>query len=256
MDLKRICLKISFSRVFGIFFFISCIFSGKAQQFVGDNQWVAPQGVSTIVGTAGADYMQFYLVSALLQEWEFNFQLVHYYDDPRTNSGSYTSPNFFVKRRLYQNESETAGYAALAGFGLFPQHLDQGEVTDSFQSWWAMGVATIAFANDHILWDLLPGATVNLNYKQTNRTAWGFTYSSRVAVYGVVPESAIVAEVFGTAGQASAPFSYRAGVRWEGTKWIIAATYSRAFNRSYGAGFELGVMCFTDVLFGPNRKSK
>ena len=43
-----------------------------AQQFAGDNQWVAPHGVATIAGTAGQDYAQFYAIAAILPEWEFN----------------------------------------------------------------------------------------------------------------------------------------------------------------------------------------
>ncbi|MCA6074765.1 hypothetical protein [Fulvivirga sedimenti] len=227
-----------------------------AQQFAGDNQWVAPHGVVTLVGTVGQDYSQFYLVGAIIPNWELNIQLTHYYDDPRTNSDSYTSPSIYLKHRITQNEAETAGYAFLAGVGLFPQHLDQGEVTSSFRSWWAMGVATYAFANNTILWDILPGATVNLNHKQSGNTKWGFTYSSRLAIYKIIPQSAIVSEIFGTAGGAYSPLSYRAGIRWEHTNLIVAGTYSRAFNKSYGAGFEIGILFLTEPLFGPNRKNK
>ncbi|WP_027137802.1 hypothetical protein [Gaetbulibacter saemankumensis] len=226
-----------------------------AQQFVGDNQWVAPHGVATFVATAGQEYAQLYGIIAFLPNWEFNSQFVYYYDNPRTNTDSYLNPSFYVKRRLYQNETETAGYAAFGGVGLFPQHLDQGEVTSRFQSWWVMASATYAFANDNILLDILPGATVNLDHKQTGNTAWGFTYSSRVAFYKIIPQSAIVGEVFGTAGQANAPFSYRGGVRWESPKCVVSLTYSSAFNNSYAAGIEIGIMFFTNPLFN-NRKKK
>lgn len=224
-------------------------FTGTAQQFVSDNQWVAPEGVATVIGTAGETYAQLDLVMAFVQEWEFNFQLVHYYDDPRSISDSYTNTSVFVKRRFYQNEDETAGYAAMAGFGLFPEHRDQGEVISSLNSWWAQGIATFAFANNSITWDILPGATVNFDHKQRNKTAWGFTYSSRAAFYNIIPQSALVGEVFGTAGEARAPISYRAGIRWESPKWILSATYSTAFDSSFGAGFEIGFMYFTDSLY-------
>ncbi len=52
--------------------------SARAQQFNGDNQWVAPHGVATLVGTVGEEYSQAYLVAALVPEWEFNLQLTHY----------------------------------------------------------------------------------------------------------------------------------------------------------------------------------
>ncbi|TNJ44301.1 hypothetical protein KFZ70_03170 [Tamlana fucoidanivorans] len=232
------------------------LFTGHVygQQFAGDNQWVAPHGVGTLVATAGQDYAQFYAILAFLPEWEFNSQFVYYYNDPKTNSEAFINPSFYLKRRLYQNEAETAGYSVLGGVGLFPHHLDYGEITSSFQSWWVMGTATFAFAKNNVLLDILPGATVNLDHKQTNTTAWGFTYSSRLAIYKVIPQSAIVGEVFGTAGQANAPISYRAGVRWESKKWIVALTYSSAFNKSQRAGLELGIMCYTNALFGENRQ--
>ncbi|HSM16917.1 MAG TPA: hypothetical protein VK845_07960 [Gemmatimonadales bacterium] len=43
---------------------------------------------------------------------------------------------------------------------------------------------------------------------------WSFTYSTRAAVYGLVPESAVVGEVYGTEGVTEP--QYRVGVRWEG----------------------------------------
>jgi len=221
-----------------------------AQQFIADNQWVAPHGSATIIGTAGQDYSQFVAVAALIPEWEFNAQLIHYYDNPKTNSDSYTSSTFFAKRRLIQNEAETAGYAIAAGVGLFPQHLDQGEVLSNFQSYFANAIATYAFANNNVLLDIVPGATVNFDHKQSNSTAWGFTYSSRLAAYKIIPQSAIVAEVFGTAGEARSPISYRAGVRWESPKLIVSGTYSSAFRSSFGVGFEIGIVLFTKPFFG------
>ena len=50
----------------------------EAQQFVGDNQWVAPRGVATLVPTAGEQYAQFILTWALISEWEFNAQVTHF----------------------------------------------------------------------------------------------------------------------------------------------------------------------------------
>lgn len=228
----------------------------NAQQFAGDNQWVAPHGVFTIVGSAGQEYSQFYLVGALIQEWEFNLQLTHYYNDPREQSSSFTASSFYIKRRFWQNERETAGYAAFAGTGLIPQHLDEGEVAQSLKSWFVMGIATYSLFDDQLLWDFLPGATVNFNHNDADNTAWGFTYSSRMALYKIIPQSAIVAEVFGTAGEAYSPLSYRAGVRWESKHWIIALTYSRAFDDTYGAGIEFGLMYFTPPLFGRSKKEE
>ena len=65
-----------------------------AQQFAGDNQWVAPHGVATIVGTVGEEYSQFYAIGALVPDWEFNLQLTHYYDDPRGVTRNMRPPAF------------------------------------------------------------------------------------------------------------------------------------------------------------------
>ena len=220
-----------------------------AQQFMGDNQWVAPHGVATIVGTAGEEYAQFYAVAALIPDWEFNLQITQYYDDPRGRSEGYTATSFYVKQRLQENEAQTTGYAYLAGTGLFPEHTESGQVTQAGQTWWATAVGTYGFHRDRILLDILPGAVVDFDQGESGDTAWGFTYNSRIAVYDLIPSSAVVAEVFGTAGEASADPAYRIGVRWESPKFIMAATWSDAFDGSGAAGFEFGLMYLTDARF-------
>lgn len=219
----------------------------RSQQFYGDNQWVAPHGVATLVAVAGAEYSQFIATAALIPEWEFNLSLVHNYDDPLTGASSYNSGGFYIKRRLRQNDAETAGYAIMAGTGLWPEHIVQGNVSSAGESWWANLVATYSFLDDRVLLDVLPGFVVDQDRQRTGEQAWGFTYGSRVAIYDVVPRSAIVAEVFGTAGEAFAEPSYRFGVRWEATKFVTALTYSDAFDGSSGAGLELGFVYFTDA---------
>ena len=220
-----------------------------AQQFAGDNQWTAPHGVGTFAATAGEEYAQLYAIAALWPEWEFNAQFSMYYDDPTDGTGSYTAVNLYLKRRLWENDAETAGYSVVFGTGLYPEHLEHGTVATAFHSWWFMGTATYGFVQDRVLLDILPGASVNLDQGQTGETVWNFTYSSRVAVYGVVPQSALVGEVFGSAGEASAEPAYRAGVRWESPRLIIAGTYAAAFDGSPFAGFEIGLIYFTDPIF-------
>lgn len=223
--------------------------SAQAQQFSGDNQWVAPYGVGTFVATVGQEYSQFYAIASLVPEWEFNAQFTHFYDDPAERSDSYTATGLYVKRRLKENEAQTSGYAFLAGTGSYPEHVELGERNTALKSWWAMGVATYNFADDRVLWDILPGVSYNTDEGGTGANAWAFTYSSRVAVYDVIPQSAVVAEVFGAAGEAYAKPSYRFGVRWESPKVVIAVTYANAFDGSGGAGFEVGVMYFTEPRF-------
>ena len=124
-------------------------------------------------------------------------------------------------------------------------------MTDAFESWWVTLTATYAFLDDRVLLDVLPGAVVDTDDGPTDDTAWGFTYTSRVAIYDVIPQSAIVGEIFGTTGEAYAEPAWRFGVRWESPKWIAALTYSDAFDGSGrgGAGIEFGIMYYTDARF-------
>jgi len=121
-------------------------------------------------------------------------------------------------------------------------------VTDTFRSWWANAVYTIPFRNGAVTWDLLPGFLVNLNQDQTGETAWGMTYTSRVAVYKIIPHSAIVGEVFGTTGEAYAEPTWRLGVRWESPRVIIAASYGDSFSGGGSPRFEIGAIFLTKQL--------
>ena len=136
----------------------------------------------------------------------------------------------------------------MGGTGVYPGYLAEGEVTDTFKSWWANGIYTIPFRDGAITWDLLPGFIVNLDKDQSGETAWGMTYSSRVAVYKVIPQSAIVGEIFGTTGEAFAEPSYRIGVRWESPQIVVAATYGNSFDSGGSPRFEIGAMFFTNQL--------
>ena len=60
----------------------------QAQRFYADNQWVAPQGVATLVGIAATEYSRAIATVALVPEWEVNPGYVHTYDDPLTDSSN------------------------------------------------------------------------------------------------------------------------------------------------------------------------
>ena len=219
-----------------------------AQQFNSDNQWVAPHGVSTLVLTLGQEYSVAMAVAALLPETEFNLGVTRFEGSPQDGTEDHDSSIFYVKRRLVENEAGNGGWAIMGGTGVDPSHLEQGEVTDNFRSWWASGVYTVAFRDGQVTWDLLPGFMVNLNKDQSGETAWGMTWSSRLAVYKIIPSSAIVGEVFGTTGEAYAEPTYRIGIRWESPRVIVAATYGDSFSRSGSPRFEIGIMYLTNQL--------
>jgi len=220
-----------------------------AQQFNSDNQWTAPHGVGTVVGTVGEEFSAVVLVAALITDWEFNVGVTSYYGDLEGQTDSHNTGTFYVKKRIFENEQQTGGLALMGGTGVDPSHLEAGVVTDTFKSWWGNVVYTVPFRDGQVTWDLLPGFLLNLNQDNTDDTAWGLTYSSRLAVYDIIPQSAIVAEVFGTNGEAESEPRYRFGVRWESKKFIVAATYSNAFDGSGGAGFEIGLMYLTEPRF-------
>jgi hypothetical protein len=220
----------------------------RGQQFTGDNQWVAPHGVATILLTVGQEYSNFMAVAALLPETEFNLGVTHFVDKPLDVTEGHYSGIFYVKRRLMQNEAGTAGWAVSVGTGLDPSHLEAGTETDTFESWFVNTSYTFAFLDGNVTWDLIPGVTVNLDKDQSSETAWGMTWCSRAAVYRIIPQSAIVGEAFGTAGEAYAEPSYRAGVRWESPRVVVAATYGNTVNGGGSPRFEIGAFVLTSQL--------
>jgi hypothetical protein len=205
-----------------------------AQQFYSDNQWTAPHGVGTFIATAGEEYSMLQGVVALFPDWEFNAGVTTYYEDPLNTTERHNTGTFYLKYRISENEQETGGLAVMGGTAVDPSHLEAGVVTDTFKTWWGSLIYTVPFNDGQITWDLMPGFLLDINDSQSDDAAWGFTYSSPVAIYDIIPQSAIVAEVFGTTGEAWSDPRYRFGVRWESKKLIIAATYSDAFDGSAG----------------------
>ena len=219
--------------------------SAYGQQFNSDNQWTAPHGVATLALSVGQEYSTAIAVAALFPDTEFNVGLTRFLEDPDDRTNAHSSGIFYVKRRLTENEAGNAGTAISFGTGVNPSYLSAGEVTDTFQSWFLTYGYTAEFLDGKITWDLMPGLMVNLDKDRDNETAWGFTWSTRAAFYGIIPQSAIVAEAFGTTGEAYAEPTYRVGVRWESEKLILAATYGDTFDGSGSPRFEVGLIFLT-----------
>jgi hypothetical protein len=67
-----------------------------------------------------------------------------------------------------------------------------------------------------ISWDLNPGVIVDQQGGLNNDIwEWSFTYSTRVAIYRLIPKTASVGEVYGTVGQIESSPEYNVGLRWE-----------------------------------------
>lgn len=215
------------------------------QQFNSDNWWLLPYGVGMGVATVGEHYSTMYLAFGFWPKWEVDISTTLLEKEDETTANHYAT-SAFVKRLLYENETQTGGLAVMAGIGSTPGYLQAGGgVTSDFKSYWAYIPWTVPLFDNTLSWDIMPGATYNLEYGPEKDAAWGFLYSSRIAIYKVIPQSAIVAEVFGTEGDAYSKPQYKAGVRWEGKYVVAALTYGAALDGSQGSGIELGVMVLT-----------
>jgi hypothetical protein len=106
----------------------------------------------------------------------------------------------------------------------------------------------------------MPGASMTRHYGVDEKTAYSFTYSTRVAWYPWNEKGSIVAEIFGSMGENKSVPEYKFGWRWEPSQYaVFALTYGNEINGNNGAGFEFGVMLFTPpfaCLGGCNTEKK
>lgn len=216
----------------------------SAQQFNSDNWWVLPHTTGMGVISAGQYFSSVYLGYGFLPGWEVDAAAT-LYEAKDSNSTAHYSTTFFVKRLIVQDAALTQGVAIMGGLGQGPGYLESGLLLRDFKNYWLAVPVTLSLLGNALSWDLMPGGTWNIDYEQDGGNATAFTYSSRLAIYRIIPQSAIVMEVFGAAGQAEAPAQYRAGVRWESEHVVAALTYGRQFNGGDGSGIELGFMFLT-----------
>lgn len=217
-----------------------------AQQYSTDNYLTMPYGTGTFVLTTGQRNASMYSTFALLPHFELNFSTNLYWSDTSQNTSQYFSLNVFGKYMFWVNDANTGGAAVFLGFGKSPGFYTQDGYSPLHKNYWTAIPVTIPFFNNTISWDIMPGALVDLDYGNNKETAWGFTYNTRIAVYKVIPQTAIVAEMYGTAGEAYSKPEYKVGLRWEPNSYIIPAiSYGACFDGSTGAGFEIGVIIFT-----------
>jgi hypothetical protein len=218
-----------------------------AQQFNSDSWLSKPEGTITIIPTYGQRNWMLMTTYSLFPKWEFTVASYMYNNDrnPATDDGY--SSSLYAKYMIYENKAETGGVAVKAGTGLFPGNINAEDRTkNAFRTFWTNFPCTIPFFNDKLSWDLMPGASVTRHYGDNNELAWGFTYSTRVAWYAFNPRLALVGEVFGSAGEVVSIPEYKAGLRWEPSKYaVFAVTYGQEFHGSNGAGLEFGLMLFT-----------
>jgi len=223
---------------------VSMASSAYSQQFNSDNWWVLPRNTMMGLASIGEDHSVMYLGYGFAPGWEIDAAPTIYKENLASGSAARYSTTVYVKRLIWQNKKETAGASVMAGVGQAPGYYQSGIKTEDFKSYWASFPITVPFLGNRISWDIMPGFSYNREYGVKKDTATGFTYSSRVAVYKIIPQSAIVGEVFGAAGEAKADAEYKVGVRWESKPVVVAVTYGGGLQGNRGAGWELGVMFF------------
>jgi hypothetical protein len=142
----------------------------QAQQFNSDNYLSKPHGVATIILTYGERNSMLMNTFSLFPRWEFTAAVYIYNndDDPSTDDGYSTS--FYFKYMIYENETKTGGWAFKGGTGLDPGLLDgEDRVNDGFQSFWVNSPITLAFFNNTLSWDIMPGASVTKTMDQKTK---------------------------------------------------------------------------------------
>jgi hypothetical protein len=217
----------------------------KAQQFNSDNYLTMPHGTGTFVITTGQRNSTFVSSFALVPKFEFFFQANLFRDYRVENYVQYFTTTVYAKYMFWVNKENNGGGAVFLGFGQAPGYYADTEYTELHKNVWTAFPFTFPLFKNMISWDIMPGGMVDFNSKDQGEIAWGFTWSSRIAIYKIIPKTAIVAEAYGTEGQASSPAEYKVGLRWEPNDFIVPAiSYSSQLRGGYGAGLEIGIVIF------------
>ncbi len=218
---------------------------GYSQQFITDNYITMPHGTGTFILTNGERNANMYSVFSLLPGFELTFQTTLFWKKPEISSTNYFTTNLFGKYMFWVNNSNTGGAAVFLGIGKSPSYFSDQAYAPMHKNYWTALPVTIPIFNNMLSWDIMPGAMVDFE-KNSKDGAWGFTYSTRLAIYKIVPQTAIVGEIYGTEEKLYSRPEYKVGLRWEPIDWIVlAATYGGATDGSKASGFEIGIMIFT-----------
>jgi hypothetical protein len=202
-----------------------------------------PHGTGTFVITAGERNATLISSFALIPKFEFFVQANLFRDYRIEDYVQHFTTNVYAKYMFLVNKENNGGASVFLGFGRSPGYYQDTEFTELHNNIWTAFPITFPLFNNTISWDIMPGALVDFDPKNSDKTAWGFTWSSRLAIYKVIPKTAIVAEVYGTEGQATSPAEYKIGLRWEPNDYIVPAiTYSSQVQGGYGAGLEIGII--------------
>ena len=236
-----LCLTVVFLGIF----FLSSIHT-RAQQFNTDNYLTMPHGTATTLLTAGGRNAGMAASFALVPKWEFFAQAFLFWENEKELSPQHFNILGYAKYMFWVNKENNGGGGAFLGFGKSPGYWEQTEFLKTHQNIWTAVPITFPLFNNTISWDIMPGAIFDWSNSESGDPAWGFTYSTRVAVYKVIPKTAIVGEIYGTSGSAYSAPEYKIGLRWEPNNTIVPAiTYGRALDGTSGPQLEIGVLIFS-----------
>ena len=215
-----------------------------AKQFNSDNYGTTQQGMRTVIVTVGKRHSLFLDTFSLRKRWEFSLGATAFRKDSDSDRAAYYQLTTYAKYMIFENQAKNGGAAVKFGTGARPGYYQVADLPDDLRDLWTEFPVTFAFHGDDVLLDFIPGGVSNHNFGTTNQNALGFTYSSRLAVYKIIPRSAIVGEVFGTEGEAYSPMQYKTGVRWENPGFIVSFSYGDGLKGNVGAGWEVGFISY------------
>lgn len=239
--LKKSCLVIIFLSAFSL-----NSLDTQAQQFNTDNYLTMPHGTATIVLTNGGRNAGTAASFALAPKWEFFAQAFMFWENEKEFTPQHFNILAYAKYMFWVNKENNGGGAVFLGVGKSPGYWQNTEFLKTHQNVWTSIPITFPLFNNTISWDIMPGAIFDWSNGESGDPAWGFTYSTRVAIYKIIPKTAIVGEVYGTSGSAYSKPEYKIGLRWEPNNTIVPAiTYGRALDGTSGAGLEIGVVIFS-----------
>ena len=235
---------------------IACSLAGltgtlSAQQFNSDNYLTMPHGTMSTTLTFGQRNSGIIASFALIPRFEFFAQATLFNEDSSQEVSSHFTTTVYGKYMFWVNSGNNGGGGVFLGLGKSPGMWTKTQFVELHKNIWSSVALTFPFFNGKVSWDLMPGLVYDWNTEAESQSGWGFTYSTRVAVYSIIPQSALVGEIYGTEGDLFSPMEYKVGVRWEPNKTIVPAiTYGNTFSGAgRGARFEIGVTIFSPPFF-------
>jgi len=234
-----------------VFVFIAFQGALSSQQFNSDNYLTMPHGTVSTTMTAGLRNSGLIASIALIPNFEFFAQATLFKEDTSLEIPSNYTTTIYAKYMFWVNEDKNGGGGVFLGFGRSPGYWSKTQFVELHRNLWSATALTFPLFNNTIFWDLMPGFVYDWSSEAGVPNGWGFTYSTRVAAYGIIPQSALVGEVYGTEGSLSSPMEYKVGIRWEPNGTIIPAiTYGGTFSgEGRGARLEIGVTIFSPAFF-------